>query len=245
LDVLRLETEVARARNRHDLGLAAAASAEAMFNAAIGAAPGSQVPELDTAGLFGRIAAVPELSASLEIALSNHPGVRISRAEIERARAEVGVMKSMYAPMAMVRVGKAETMAAGKGYMLMVGISVPIWFDRLKAGVREARAMQTMAEADREAMITMIGGEVGAAHAALRGAAASYKGFETDLLPRAQRMVAPAIAEYSSGRAPLSAVLEATRATWAVQEEQVMAEGALGQAWVRHAAAIGNFGVKE
>lgn len=241
LDVLRLEAEQARLRNRHAVASAEIRAAEAMFNTATGQPPGQPVPPLDTGRLFQALSVVPDLPAALEQALLNHPGVRISQAEILRARAEVDVMKSMYAPMAMVRVGKADTMAGGKGYMLMVGISVPIWFGRLQAGVREARAMQTMAESEREGMLKMIQGEVAAALSTLRGAATGYATLGAELAPRTERMITPAVAEYASGRAPLASMLEAVKATWLVEEETAMAESALGLAWARYLNAVGSY----
>ena len=65
----------------------------------------------------------------------------------------------MYAPMAMVRTGPSYTMADGTGWMVMVGVSIPLWRDKLRAGVNEARAMVDMASADLEAMQRMIRGE--------------------------------------------------------------------------------------
>ncbi|UUZ48543.1 TolC family protein [Massilia sp. B-10] len=127
--------------------------------------------------------------------------------------------------------------------MLMVGVSVPIWFGRLRAGVREADAMVSMAEADCEAMLRMIHGDVAASLASLRGAAPQ--------LPRVSNRFAaarrtcgrlPAMTAYSSGTLPLASVLEASKALWSIQEESVMAETALGVAWIRHRNAIGSFG---
>ena len=144
--------------------------------------------------------------------------------------------------MAMVRVGMADTMTAGRGYMLMVGVTIPIWFNRLNAGVREARAMATMADADREAMLRMIQGELAAALESLRGAASNYQAYQSDLIPRVERTLAPVMTEYAGGRLPLSAVLETNKALWSVQEEAVMAETALGLGWSRWRSALGNFG---
>lgn len=241
LDVLRLEAELARLRNRQALLQAQTRSAEAMCNAAMGVPTGNGIPPLDTDRLLRQIRHVPSLGTALEQALLSHPGVQISQAEIARSRAEVEVMKSMYKPMAMVRVGKADTMAGGKGYMLMVGISVPIWFDRLKAGVGEARAMQSMAEADREGMLRMIEGETIAAVESLRGAATSLDNVGADIVPRTERLIAPAVAEYASGRAPLASALEAIKASWQVEEDAAMAESALGMAWARYMSAVGSF----
>lgn len=102
--------------------------------------------------------------------------------------------------------------------------------------------MATMAEADREAMLSMIDGEVAATLEALRGAAATDQAFRTEVIPRAERAVAPAMAAYASGTLPLASVLEANRALWSIQEEAIMAEASLGLAWVRHRSSIGYFG---
>lgn len=241
-DVLRLEIEEARLRNRLAVVTADARAAEAMFNTALGRNADSPVAPLQIDELFKHMARLPEFGASLETALNSRAELNVSKAEIARAKAEIDVMKSMYAPMAMVRVGMADTMSGGRGYMLMVGVSVPIWFDRLRAGVREAGAMATMAEADREAMLRMIHGDVAAALASLRGAAANYQAFQTDLLPRAERAINPALVAYASGTLPLTSVLEASKALWSVQEEAVMAEASFAQAWVRYQSAIGYFG---
>ena len=241
-DVLRLEIEEARLSNRLAVLRADARAAEAMFNTTLGRAANSAVPALLTGDVFERITRLPDFAASLETALSNRAELGVSKAEIARAKAEVDVMKSMYAPMAMVRVGVAETNEAGRGYMLMVGVSVPIWFGRLRAGVSEANAMARMAEADREAMLRMIHGDVAATLESLRGASASFRTFQGDLLPRAERALNPAFAAYASGTLPLASVLETSKALWSVQEEAVMAETTLALAWVRHQSAMGYFG---
>lgn len=241
-DVLRMELEEARLRSRLAVLGADVRAAEAMLNTAMGRQSDRLVSGLLVQDVLDSAAAVPERDSALEVALTRRPELHISQAEIRRARAEVDVMKSMYAPMAMVRVGMADTGAAGRGYMLMVGVSVPIWFGRLQAGVREATAMAAMAEADREAMLRMIHGDVAAALASLRGATRNYHAFQTNLMPRAQRAVAPAMTAYGNGTLPLTSVLEASKAFWSVQEESVMAETALGLAWIRYCSAIGSFG---
>jgi outer membrane protein TolC len=154
-------------------------------------------------------------------------------------------MKSMYLPMAMVRTGVADTMTAGRGYMLMVGVSLPIWFNRLNAGVDEARAMESMARADQQAMRRMISGEAAAALENVRGALARHRALTTDVQPRAERAIAPSLSAYAAGQLSLTGVLEAIRALWAVQEEAVMAETELGMAWARLHAAMGKMGESE
>jgi outer membrane protein TolC len=161
-------------------------------------------------------------------------------AEIERATAEVDVMRSMYRPMAMVRTGRASTMAEGEGAMLMLGVSVPLWRNRLRAGVDEARAMERMARADFLGMQRMIEGEVLAAYAEAQATRASLRALEADVLPRARSAVDSALAAYAAGQGGLVLVVDASRALWEVESEHVMAESAAGEAWVRLVLAVGN-----
>ena len=65
--------------------------------------------------------------------------------------------------MALVRTGPSYTMAEGRGWMAMFGISLPIWRDKLHAGVAEAQAMRAMSEADLRAMTRMIEGDAAVA----------------------------------------------------------------------------------
>ena len=79
-----------------------------------------------------------------------------TRAEMARAEADVEVMRDMFRPMATIRTGPSYTMTDGRGWMAMVGLSLPIWRSKLRAGVAEAQAMRSMAEADLRAMTRMI-----------------------------------------------------------------------------------------
>ena len=54
-------------------------------------------------------------------------------------------------------------MTDGSGVMLMVGVSLPIWRSRLRAGVAEAEAMRDMASAELEAMRRMVEGQAAVA----------------------------------------------------------------------------------
>lgn len=244
-EVLRAEIEQARLQARLQSLRAETAGAEAMLNTSLGRDVGLPVPELVIEELFHPALTLPTVQAAQAAALERRPELSGGEAEIRRAEAEVKVMKSMYLPMAMVRTGVAETMTAGRGYMLMVGVSLPIWFNRLEAGVDEARAMESMARADQQAMRRMISGEAAAALENVRGALARYRALGSDVLPRAERTIAPSLSAYGAGQLSLTGVLEATKALWTVQEEAVMAETELGMAWARLHAAMGRMGDPE
>lgn len=241
-EVLRAETEQARLEARLMAGKSEAASAEAMLNTSIGRNPDAPVPPL-IAGMTD----FPERNLlskeqAVAAAIRMRPELSGGMAETRRAASEVKVMQSMYRPMATVRAGMADTMAEGKGYMLMVGVSLPIWRGRLDAGVMEAKAMESMTRADLDAMQRMIGGETAAAWEAHRGALIRYQAVRDDVLPRASRIMPSAMAAYATGRMALTGVLESAQALWMVQMELVEAEYEAGLSWSRLHRSIGDTG---
>jgi cobalt-zinc-cadmium efflux system outer membrane protein len=234
-DVLRAEVEVARVQGTRQALSAQIRAAEAMLNVSLGRAPQERIPEL--VHVPNRNVPLPA-EVAIERALLDRPELVAGEAEVKRATAEMEVMRSMYKPMAMIRVGRATTMAEGPGAMIMIGVSVPIWRDRLRAGVAEARAMQRMADADLTAMRRMVEGEAAAASAQVSAARSQLVVLEDEVMPRARAANEAALASYSSGQGTLVSVIESARALWDVQAEQVMAEAALGEAWARLSRAM-------
>lgn len=235
-DVLRAEVEVARTQGSQQALSAQIRAAEAMLNASLGRTSRGPIPEL--VYVPSRDLPLPA-EAAIERALLSRPELSAGEAEVKRAAADTEVMRSMYKPMAMVRVGRATTMAEGPGAMIMIGVSVPIWRDRLRAGVAEARAMQRMADADLTAMRVMVESEAAAACETVSAARSQLVVLEDEIMPRARAATDAALATYSSGQGTLVSVIESARALWDVQAEQVMAEAALGEAWARLNRALG------
>jgi outer membrane protein TolC len=179
--------------------------------------------------------------AAIKTALTSRPELAAGRAEIARAEADVQVMRDMYRPMATIRTGPSYTMAEGRGWMAMVGISLPIWRGKLKAGVAEAEAMRAMSEADLRAMTRMIEGDAAAAISQLQAARDRQMALTADVLPRARMAIEPAVASYGAGQLPLVSVIEAIQALWAVQSDLIAADTQLGLAWARLGRAIGSY----
>jgi cobalt-zinc-cadmium efflux system outer membrane protein len=153
----------------------------------------------------------------------------------------VEVMRDMFRPMATIRTGPAYTMAEGRGWMAMVGISLPIWRDKLRAGVAEAQAMRAMSEADLRAMTRMVEGQAAVALNQVQAARDRQLALTSDVLPRARMAIEPAVAGYASGQLPLVSVIEAVQALWLVQSDLIVADIELGLAWARLGRAIGSY----
>jgi outer membrane protein TolC len=177
----------------------------------------------------------------IKAALTSRPELAAGRAEIARAEADVQVMRDMFRPMAVIRTGPSYTMAEGRGWMAMVGLSLPIWRGKLRAGVAEAQAMRAMSEADLRAMARMIEGEAAGAASQLQAARDRQTALNTDVLPRARIAIEPAVASYASGQLPLVSVIEAIQALWLVQSDLIAADIQLGLAWARLGRALGSY----
>jgi len=238
-DVLRAEIEIARFGGFARALTAQIAGAEAMLATSLGLPAETLVPPLE---YHGSDTSLPTREAVRDAALRNRPELRGGEAEIERAEAEVRVMKSMYRPMAMVRAGPSYTMADGAGGMAMIGLSIPLWRKRLAAGVAEAEAMADMARADLEAMRRMTVGEASAARDEVAAAIALSHSLRDEVVPRARQAVTAALSAYGAGSLPLVSVVDAAQALWSAQSELVQSDVALGIAWAMLERAAGGLG---
>ena len=236
-DVLRAEVEVARLDALARSLVSAVHGAESMLNATLALDADHPVPPLAPVVLTQPVPDWP----SIKTALASRPELAAGRAEIVRAEAEVLVMRDMYRPMATIRTGPASTMAEGRGWMAMVGVSLPIWRGKLRAGIAEAQAMRAMSEADLRAMTRMIEGDAAEAVNQLRAARDRQAAINADVLPRARMAIDPAVAGYTAGQLPLVSVIEAVQALWFVQADLIAADTELGLAWARLGRAIGSY----
>jgi outer membrane protein TolC len=236
-DVLRAEVEVARFEAFARAIVGEVRAAEAMLTASLALDTEVQVPPLAPIRFDQP---VPSWTA-IKTSLAARPELAAGRAEIARADADVQVMRDMFRPMMTVRTGPAYTMAEGNGWMAMVGVSLPIWRDKLRAGVAEAEAMRAMSEADLRAMTRMIEGEAAVAVSQLQSARDRQTALASDVLPRARMAIEPAVSSYASGQLPLVAVIEAIQALWLVQSDLIAADTQLGIAWARLGRAIGSY----
>ncbi len=239
-DLLRAEVEVARLEGTTRALEATVAAAEAMLNASLGRRVDAPVPELrDVEWQQPRTWGEVRKSA-----LALRAELDVGRAEIARADAETEVMRSMSRPMGFVRTGPSYTMSDRWGWMLMLGVSIPLWQDKYDAGISEATAMGEMARADLSAMQLMIEGDAASARLEMVAAQRRVAALVDDVLPRARQAVAPALSAYATGTTPLVSVLDAAQTLWSLESELVAAEAELGMRWVELMRAQGRFDVE-
>jgi outer membrane protein TolC len=235
-DVVRAEVDVAKLEGERKAIDSELASARSMLNATLGRAIDAELPSPELAVPAGAPPASAELAKT---AIEKRPELVAMKARVDKAGADVDVMKSMYAPMAFIRGGYSQTMADGPGVMLMVGVSIPIWREKLSSGVSEATSMKSMAEADVAAMTKMIEGEVGAAREQVVAARVRLQTVREKVLPLAKQALSLTLASYGAGQVPLVSVLEATQLVRDSRLEEVIAEVKLAVAWARLGRSIG------
>ena len=236
-DVLRAEVEVARLQAQARALDSEVRGAEAMLATSLALDADTLVPPLSTLTLDQPL---PPWAA-IKAVLTGRPELLAGRAEVARAEAEVEVMRDMFRPMATIRTGPSYTMAEGRGWMAMVGVSLPIWRSKLHAGVAEAQAMHAMSEAELRAMTRMIEGQAAVAVAQLQAAADRQRALTGNVLPRARMAIDPAVAGYTAGQLPLVSVIESIQALWLVQGDLIAADVELGLASVRLGRAVGSY----
>jgi outer membrane protein TolC len=229
-DVLRAQLEIERLAGEQRAIVAELRGAEAMLDTSLARSADAPIPELDATVSDAEPPAAATIAGT---AIAKRPELRAGHATIARAEAEVSVMQSMYAPMAMVRTGPSYTMADGSGWMVMVSVSIPLWRGKLRAGVNEAHAMVDMASADLDAMRTMISGEATAARERVAAARARYLALRDNIVLRAREAIAPTLTAYAASQTPLVSAIEAAQALWDTQRELAMACAELGLAWAR------------
>jgi len=235
-DVLQAQSEQARLRAERQALDSEIRGAEAMLCAALALPQETLIPPLASAE-----SQTPPLgtSALVQTALTRRPELSVMRAEQQRARADVDVMRSMYFPMGFVRTGPAYTMADGAGWMLMLGVSLPVWRGRLRAGVAEAQAVVQMADAEVQAMGVMITGEAAAARESVTAAQVRLGAIQREVLPLSQKGAQSQLAGYAAGQVPLASSVLAFRTLLEVRMDEVMAQVNLGLAWSRLRRAVG------
>lgn len=239
-EVLRAQVELVRLEAERGALTALISAAEAMLNAAIGREAHLPVPAIAPVSTS---AEPPPTDTIVSAALTRRPEIAAARSEQERMHAEVGMMRSMYWPMALVRAGAVHSMIEGPGVMIMLGVSVPIiWGAARRAGVDEALAMVRMSDAELRAMRVMIQGEVVAARDEVLAWRARLASITDQVIPLARETVTAVLASYRSGQTPLVGVVDALRALLSARQDEVMASVNLGLAWARLERAMGRFG---
>ncbi len=245
-DVLRAQTERSRVEEQI---LALEAEREwvaAAFNAALGRTQSEAVDQaLAPPPPVPPLPPEPEL---LSLARLRRPEVLEADAQVAAGRMREDLMRRDFYPDFRVaaqwnQIGtSANPMAPDPGqdaYMITVGVTLPVWRGKLRAGVREARAATAAAESRRQDRANEAEAQARAALATLRLQQNLLHLYASTLIPQAEASLQAAEVGYRSGGMDFLSVLDSERALLTLRLAESIALGEQGKAAAALARAVG------
>lgn len=140
------------------------------------------------------------------------PALRLAAAKQAMAASEERMARAERRPMIMLMARQEFATSGGMGEdmtMATVGLSIPLWPDKNRARIAQARARQATADAEADSMADMQNADVLMLRADLADARRRQKFVREDLLPRAENTLAVTRDAYRAGTAPFTDLLEA------------------------------------
>jgi outer membrane protein TolC len=179
------------------------------------------------------------LETLLTVAKENRPEIRVAEAEIERGQAERAMMKKEFFPDYRLGVEYRDFRAGEDMVMFTVGIDLPIWLGKYKAGVRQAEKTIESAEAAKKAAETQTAFDVRDAQFKLVTSRRTLDLYKGVLVPQAQARFDASEAGYRTGRVDFLDLLESERFLLDARVMAATAEGDVGVQAARLERAIG------
>jgi outer membrane protein TolC len=205
-DALRAQTELSRMLGMREAVEHFVTATEAELSALMGRVPGS-LPRPAPA----ETQAPPELLALEQDALSDRPELRAAVLDTDRAAAAVSAARAEWLPMMMAGYRRRSAAMTGRTHDAMLGFSVPLWFWRPAAMVKEAEAERMAAASEAEAVRLETAAMVRSSYERLSAALRLAEVYRTAVLPQAEAAMATAEKAYASDRGSFLDFLEAQR----------------------------------
>ena len=180
------------------------------------------------------------------LAEKNRPEIKQARAQIERSQRERDLMKKEFLPdyrlggeYRNVGVDWSNFSRSDDMVMFTIGIDLPIWQTKYRAGVREANKMIESTQAALEAAETQTSYDVQDASFKLLPARRSLDLYKSALVPQAEARFDASEAGYRTGKVDFLDLLESERFLLNARVMAVMAEGNVGMQLARLERAVG------
>lgn len=181
-----------------------------------------------------------DLERLLAIAEKQRPEIAGAKVQIERSELERKLMAKEYFPD--LKLG-AEYRSFGNGSddmaMFMVGMEIPIWQGKYRAGTREAEKTTESGKAALDAVQKQVAFDVKDAHVRLLTTIQLLDIYRNTLVPQAEMRFKASQAGYSSGKSDFMELLESERFLLNARVMMAMTEGRVGMEFARLERAIG------
>lgn len=173
------------------------------------------------------------------LADDNRPDIRAARVQVERAELERRLKEKEYYPD--YRLGIEYREIGNDEHMLMatVGVELPIWQSKYRAGVREAEKMRVSKEAALEAAQRKGAFDVEDAYFKWQTARRSLDLYRRELIPQAETRFKASEADYQTGKTDFMDFLESQRFLLNLRVMAAMSEGDVGMQAARVERAVG------
>ena len=181
-----------------------------------------------------------------ELAEKNRAEIKGAQVQIQRNRYERDLMKKEFFPDYKLGVEYRNVGVDWSGFtrsddmvMFTIGIDLPIWQTKYRAGVREAEKMIESGQAGLEAVGKQISFDVQDAGFKLLTARRTFDLYKLSLIPQAEARFGASEAGYRAGKTDFLDLLESERFLLNARVMAAMAEGNLGMETARLERAIG------
>jgi outer membrane protein, heavy metal efflux system len=181
-----------------------------------------------------------DLQKLLDLAEKNRPEISGAQTQIERSKAERKLMAKEYFPDLKLG-GEYRSFNDGSDdlAMFMVGMEIPIWQGKYRAGTREATKTIDSDKAALETVQKQTAFDVKDSHFKLLTANKTIDLYRNTLVPQAEMRFKASDAAYRTGKADFMDLLESERFLLNAKVMLAMAEGDLGMNLARLERAIG------
>ena len=211
-DALRATVEVGRMRAEIERMIAMRATAAARLNALLSRPADTPIPAVSAAG--GALSReLPDARTLLAWAGESRPLLREAALEVERAADRTALARRELWPDLSVGVQygqRAGTMGTERMGSLMVGVTVPVFARQRQLRMREeARAMESMAAAERTDALSLVDASIRTLLAEIDRVRSLTALYETEILPQARAAVRSALASYRAGTVDFMTLVDA------------------------------------
>jgi outer membrane protein, heavy metal efflux system len=174
-----------------------------------------------------------------DMARVSRPELKAAQAQIERYELEGRLMAREALPDYRVGLEYRDTGTGEDMAMVSLGVQLPLWRSKYRAGVREAEKMRAANVAAREATERQILLQVQEARAGLQAATRSLELYRNELIPQATARYRASETAYRTGSVDFVDLLESERFLLDAKRMAAMAEAAAGTQAARLERAIG------
>ncbi len=180
-----------------------------------------------------------EVAPLLELASANRPEIRLAQARIQRDEQEIRLRKKESAPDYRVGLEYRDMGTSDDMAMFTIGVDLPIWRTKERAGIRAAGDRQASSQAALESANQLSALAVQDAHFQWMTAKRTLELTRMELIPQAEARFNASEAGYRTGQVDFMDLLASERALLDAKIMAVQTEGTVGVQAARLERAIG------